>query len=119
MRAKSKASITETLKAAQNKVFDEALMCGFVNETQFHQFFNNGKGSDRRPDFILDEYPQIARNLREFIKTMRDGKTRQMRELLRDYVLILVNRDINHGAEAQSLCWKQICIEQDKKTKLS
>jgi hypothetical protein len=39
-----------------------------------------------------------------------------MRELLRDYVLILVNSGIRHGIEAQNLCWKHIRIEKDKRT---
>ena len=117
MGKKPKASSIGTHNSALNKVFDEALRRGFINETQRPQFFNKGKGSDRRPDFTLDEYRQVARNLREFIKTSRDGKTRQMRELLRDYVLILVNSGIRHGTEAQNLCWKHIRIEQDKKTK--
>ena len=116
MGKKPKASSIGTHNSALNKVFEEALRRGFINETQRPQFYNKGEGSDRRPDFTLDEYRQVARNLREFIKASRDGKTRQMRELLRDYVLILVNSGIRHGTEAQNLCWKHIRIEKDKRT---
>jgi hypothetical protein len=33
-----------------------------------------------------------------------------MRELLRDYVLILANTGMRHGTEAQNLCWKHVSI---------
>ena len=37
-----------------------------------------------------------------------------MRELLRDYVLILANTGMRHGTEAQNLRWKHIsAFEQD------
>ena len=37
-----------------------------------------------------------------------------MRELLRDYVLILANTGMRHGTEAQNLRWKHIStFEQD------
>ena len=116
MGRQPKASSIGTHNSALNKVFDEALLRGFINQAQRPQLYNKGVEGDRRPYFTLDEYRQVARNLREFIKTSRDGKTRQMRELLRDYVLILVNSGIRHGTEAQSLCWKHIRIEKDKRT---
>lgn len=117
MGKQPKASSIGTHNSALNKVFDEALKRGFINDTQRPQLFNKGKSGDRRPDFTLNEYRQVARNLREFIKEGREGKTRDMRELLRDYVLILVNSGIRHGTEAQNLCWKHIRIETNKKTK--
>lgn len=119
MGKQPKASSIGTHNSALNKVFDEALRRGFINETQRPQLFNRGKGGDRRPDFTLNEYRILIRNMREFIKNGREGKTRDMRELLRDYVLILVNSGIRHGTEAQNLCWKHIRIETDKKTKES
>jgi hypothetical protein len=38
--------------------------------------------------------------LRSWINKGRNYKSRQMRELLRDYVLILANTGIRHGTEA-------------------
>ena len=115
--ASSIATHNSTHNSAINKVFDEALQRGFLNESQRPQLYNRGRGSDRRPDFTLDEYRSLARNLREFVKNARVGKTREMRELLRDYVLILVNSGIRHGTEAQNLRWKHIRIEINKRTK--
>jgi hypothetical protein len=100
MGKQPKASSIGTHNSALNKVFDEALLRGFINQAQRPQLYNKGGEGNRRPYFTLNEYRQVARNLREFIKTSRDGKTRQMRELLRDYVLILVNSGIRHGTEA-------------------
>lgn len=112
-----KASSIGTHNSALNKVFDEAIERGFITAHQRPELYNRGQGGDRRPNFTLDEYRLVSRNLREFVKGARDGKSREMRELLRDYVLILVNCGIRHGTEAQNMRWKHIRIEQDKKTK--
>lgn len=114
-----KASSIGTHNSALNKVFDEAIERGFISANQRPELYNRGEDGERRPNFTLDEYRIVARNLREFIRLARDGKSREMRELLRDYVLILVNCGMRHGTEAQNLRWKHIRIEQDKKTKLN
>ena len=110
MGKQPKASSIGTHNSALNKVFDEAIERGFINATQRPELYNRGKDGDRRPDFTLSEYRILARNLREFVKLARDGKSRDMRELLRDYVLILVNCGMRHGTEAQNLRWKHIRI---------
>jgi len=46
--------------------------------------------------------------LPSWINRGRDGKSRDMRHLLRDYILILANTGIRHGTEAQNLRWKHI-----------
>ena len=44
----------------------------------------------------------------------REGKSRDMRHLLRDYILILANTGMRHGTEAENLCWKHISLFEDK-----
>ena len=44
----------------------------------------------------------------------REGKSRDMRHLLRDYVLILANTGIRHGTEADNLRWKHITLFEEK-----
>jgi hypothetical protein len=69
---------------------------------------NKSRDAVRRPDFTLPEYRRLYRALRAWINRGRNGKSRQMRELLRDYVLILANTGIRHGTEAQNLKWRNV-----------
>ena len=74
-----------------------------------------GRKSSARPAFTLNEYRSMVQKLRHWATQGRTAKTREMRELLRDYVLILANTGIRHGTEAQSLRWRNIeWIEKDR-----
>ena len=114
MGKQPKASSIGTHNSALNRVMDEAVLRGFISEVHRPTLRNKGKGADRRPDFTLSEYRRMIRNLREWIKQGRDGKSREMRELLYDYVLILANTGMRHGTEADSLRWSGVRIEQEK-----
>ena len=108
MRKEPKSSTLNTHNSALNRVFDEALMRGYVAKTQIPILENKGRDAQRRPDFTLDEYRKLYRALRKWVHEGRAGKSREMRELLRDYVLILANTGMRHGTEAQNLRWKHI-----------
>ncbi|MDP4064711.1 hypothetical protein IMCC1933_05790 [Rhodobacteraceae bacterium IMCC1933] len=73
-----------------------------------------GRDSTRRPDFSADEYRSLIRTLPSWIDKGREGKSRDMRHLLRDYVLILANTGIRHGTEADNLRWKHITLFEEK-----
>ena len=103
-----KASTINTHNSALNRIFDEALMHGYIAKTQIPILINKGRDAERRPDFTLDEYRTLYRALRKWVHEGRKGKSRDMRELLRDYVLILANTGIRHGTEAQNVRWKHI-----------
>jgi integrase len=114
MHKEPKSSTINTYNSALNRIFDEALMRGYVAKTQIPILENRGRDGQRRPDFTLDEYRKLYRSLRKWVHEGRAGKSRDMRELLRDYVLILANTGMRHGTEAQNLKWKHIsAFEQD------
>ena len=46
--------------------------------------------------------------MREWAKTGKSRRSHMMRELLRDYVLILANTGMRHGTEAINLKWRHI-----------
>lgn len=46
--------------------------------------------------------------MRKWYKTGRKQRTRNIRELLRDYVLILANTGMRHGTETANLKWNNI-----------
>ena len=113
---KPKASTIGTHNSAFNKVQEEAMRLGYMTSEKRLDLRNRGTKAERRADFTLVEYRQIYRYMRKFIKEAREGKSEDMRHLLRDYVLILTNTGIRHGVEAQSLRWKQIRVEKIKDT---
>lgn len=69
-----------------------------------------GEKGTRRDDFTLDEYKDLIVFMRTWIKQYegKRQKSIQMRELLRDYVLILANTGIRHGTESYGLKWKHL-----------
>ena len=75
---------------------------------------NKGRDSVRRPDFTREEYATLIRKLPSWIDAGREGKSRDMRHLLRDYILILANTGMRHGTEAENLRWKHISLFEDK-----
>jgi integrase len=108
-----KASTLNTHNSALNRVFDEAVARGYMNKTHLPTLINKGRDSERRPDFTRDEYQTMIRKLPSWIEAGRDGKSRDMRYLLRDYVLILANTGIRHGTEAENLCWKHVSLFEE------
>jgi len=101
-------STINTHNAALNKVFKTAIEQKFMLPIQVPELRNNGEKPKSRPYFSKSEYRKLSRNLREWTKTGHQKKTQEIRELLRDYVLILANTGIRTGEEALSLRWKYI-----------
>src|SRR6056297_2644325 len=108
-----KASTLNTHNSAMNRVFDEAVARGFIAQGKVPILSNKGEGAERRPDFSRDEYRTLIRKLPHWIDKGKGGKSRDMRYLLRDYVLILANTGMRHGTEAQNLRWKHVTIFED------
>jgi len=85
-----------------------------MNKSQIPVLVNKGRDSVRRPDFTREEYATLIRKLPSWIDAGREGKSRDMRHLLRDYILILANTGMRHGTEANNLRWKHISLFEDK-----
>ena len=109
-----KASTLNTHNSALNRVFDEAVVRGFLSNSHRPMLKNKGRDSERRPDFTLDEYRSLIRSLPGWIESGREGKSREMRLLMRDYVLILANTGIREGTEADNLLWQHVHLFEDK-----
>jgi len=104
-------STQNTHNSALNRVFDEAQLRNYMTDAQRPQIENKGgASSDRRPDIRIDEYPDLLRAMRDYIKHSRAGHEREMRLLLRDYVLILANTGIRQGTEMLNLKWRDISL---------
>lgn len=108
MGREPKASTITTHNSALNKIFDYAEQHGWVTVAVRPKLQNKGKKSQARPAFTLAEYRTLCAKLPHWIRKARTDKSRQMRELLRDYVLVLANTGIRHGTEAMNLKWRHI-----------
>ncbi len=109
-----KSSTITNYNAALNRIYEYAMIKGWIVQGQIPKLKNRGAASDRRPAFTLDEWNSIARRLRDWCLIGHKAVTREMRELLRDYVLIMGNTGIRHGTEAANLKWKHISWHTDR-----
>ena len=103
----SKSTIL-THNAALNRVFDEAVIRGFLTEANRPKLDAKGKAGDRRPAFELEELRAVLHNLEAWVERARNEKSRAMRAVLRDYVEMLVDTGARPGKELLDLKWRQI-----------
>ena len=104
------ASTLNTHNSAIGRVFDEALMRGYMVPTQVPALTNQGAKGERRPSFTEKEYKQLYIYMRKWAPAGRRGHEFAMRMLLRDYVLILANTGLRAGTETMNLKWQHITI---------
>lgn len=110
------SSTINTQNAAMARVYEYAVRKGWIHQSQVLTFKNDGRKGKRRPYFELHEYRKLYRFLRDYVKqTTKDSpkggvteRSIMIRELLRDYVLILANTGLRHGTETRNLKWKHI-----------
>lgn len=109
-----KASTLNTHNSAMNRVFAEAVSRGYLTSGKVPLLANNGSAGGRRPDFSVEDYRTMIRKFPSWIEAGKAGKSRDMRYLLRDYVLILANTGMRHGTEAQNLRWRHVHVFTEK-----
>jgi integrase len=115
MKREPSKSTQNTHNAALNRVFDEAVLRNYITQSQVPQLENKGGAvSERRPDIRIDEYPAMLHAIRDYIKEGREGHEKNMRLLLRDYVLILANTGIRQGTEMINLKWRDISLTKSE-----
>ncbi len=97
-----------THNAALNLVFDEAVIRNFLTEANRPKLEAKGRKSDRRPAFELNEIRAVLANLQEWIESAKNDRSREMRQIMRDYVEMLVDTGARPGVELLNVKWKQI-----------
>jgi hypothetical protein len=75
-------------------VFDVAIERGWVVRAQIPKMKNTGAKGSPREAFSQSEYNSLASYMVNWSEQGHTEKTRQMRALLRDYVLVLKNTGI-------------------------
>jgi integrase len=81
---------------------------GYMSKIHLPALQNDGTKSEPRPVFTKTEYKTLTSFMATWCKKGHTQRTKDMRELLRDYVLILANTGMRHGTEALGLKWKDI-----------
>lgn len=94
--------------AAFNRVFDEAIVRGYLTESNRPKLDGKTKESVRRPAFELHELRALLKLLGPYIEAGRTADVRERREILRDYVEMLVDTGARPGIELLDMKWKQI-----------
>jgi integrase len=93
--------------AALKRVFDEAVMHGFMTEAQRPMLVAKGAKCERRVEFSMEE---IKIMLSGFDSWIEKGKTHsiQLRYLLKDYVITLLDTGARPGRELFELKWSNV-----------
>ena len=111
-RAPSKSTLLSQ-NAALNLVFDEAVLRNFLTELNRPKLEAKGKKSTRHPAFELNELQAVLNNFEEWIERARNDHSKEMRQIMRDYVEMLVDTGARPGKELMNLKWKQIKFSMD------
>jgi site-specific recombinase XerD len=103
-----KASTINNHNASLRRIYDLAISYGWLTKVHIPQLKNSGEASKRRPHFTRQEWNTLTIRLNQWCKGGHKEETRMMRELLRDYVLILGNTGMRPGEESYDIKWKNI-----------
>jgi len=97
-----------THNSALNRVFDEAVMRGFLTESNRPTLESKGKDSERRAAFTLQEVKAMIGVFPAWIERGRDSLSKESRTIMRDYVLMLLDTGARPGRELLELQWSKI-----------
>lgn len=108
MGKKPRASTITNHNTTLNRVLEYAVDMGYMSKVHLPKLQNDGSKSEARPAFTKSEYKSLTSFMPKWCKKGHTQRTKDMRELLRDYVLILANTGMRHGTEALGLKWRDI-----------
>lgn len=101
--------------AALNLVFDEAVLRNFLTEINRPKLESKGKKSTRHPAFELNEIQAVINNFESWVERARNEHSKEMRQIMRDYVEMLIDTGARPGKELMNLKWKQIKFSMNPK----
>lgn len=107
---KAKQSTINTHNSAINRVFDEALVHGWITESIKPKLLNKGTKSESRGAFTNEEWQFICFNMWDWSQIGHRQETRELREVMFDYVSFLGHTGVRAGTEAYNLKWKNLSL---------
>jgi integrase len=84
------------------------MLHGWITESIRPTLLNKGIKSESRGAFSEKEYKAIYTKLRTWWQEGHRKETRELRKVLREYVLFLGNTGIRHGTESITLKWNNL-----------
>jgi integrase len=90
--------------AALNKIFDYAEANGYIHAVNRPTLKTIGRTSERRADFTVAEVINLKANFANWIEQTKED-SKPIRQLLRDYVFVLLDTGARPGKELLSLKW--------------
>lgn len=107
MKKTPSRSTLQTHNAALNMIFEYAVEKGYMSKSKVPTLKAEGKKSNPRPAFLLNEIALLLYKFDDWI-ALAKGDEREERELLKDYVNILLDTGMRTGKELTELKWQQI-----------
>ena len=95
-----------------NRIFEEAIVRGFMTTTQKPHLETKGKKSEPFPTFDVHEVNVILSALPEWVSRGRNEYKRQLRQILYEYVVVLVDTGARPGKELLQVAWKNIKLKR-------
>lgn len=91
-----------------NYIFDEAIMRGFMTKVMRPELETKGRKGESYATFSIKEINLILANFPAWIERGRSEAKREQRQLLFDYIRILIDTGARPGKELLNLQWKNI-----------
>ena len=109
-RVPSKSTV-HTHNAALSRIFDEAVLRGFLAEIEKPKLDVTGRKTERRPSFDDEEVVAMVNGFEAWAAEGLTEASREKRGLLKDYVMMLLDTGARAGKELMKLKWNQIKTE--------
>lgn len=93
--------------AALNRVFDIAIEQGYMFKSNRPTLDAKGKDGERRSNFTLRETRALLANFDKWVSDAR-ADSLSIRQLLKDYALVLLDTGARPGKELLELTWNQV-----------
>lgn len=98
--------------AAMQWVYKEAVNQKWMLPAQVPTLSTTGKQTQRRAHFTPEEYDKVYDTIVEMMHNSRKEKTRQIRQLLADYIDFAIMTGMRPGTELDNLTWADLHIER-------
>lgn len=108
MKRTPKSSTLLTFASAFSRIHQTAIARGWISErVPVPKLSVKGEKGQARPAFTAEEVEQLRTYLATWYEAV-EGRTQEMRRLLRDLVEVLFLTGMRQGTESMNLCWKHI-----------
>jgi integrase len=105
--------------SAYNRIVDLAVQQGWVSDrVGIPRLSRKGKKGSPRPGFTKDELARLLDYMPKWCLQAERKNHREMRELLRDYVELLLTTGMRSGRESMNMLWRHIEWYQDGKSEV-